>query len=123
MKHFLDLLRTFWLPLERLPERENHDEVVKHVYSATQLHDAGLKFRKSLSNYLFDINFKKGVLKMPPITLDNKSETLYRNLLALEQCHYSDKAYITNYFILLGFLITTNNDMKLLVRKGSWLIC
>ncbi|XP_030950185.1 UPF0481 protein At3g47200-like [Quercus lobata] len=119
MKHFLDLLRTFWLPLERLPKRDNHDdEVVKHVYSATQLHDAGLKFRKGLSNCLFDINFKKGVLKMPPITLDNSSETLYRNLLALEQCHYSDKAYITDYFILLGFLITTDNDVKLLVRKG-----
>ena len=118
MKHFLDLLRTFWLPLEKLPERDAHDdEVVKHVYSATQLHDAGLEFRKGSSSCLFDINFKKGVLEMPLITLDNKSETLYRNLLALEQCHYSDKAYITDYFILLGFLITTDNDVKLLVRK------
>ncbi|KAL0012993.1 hypothetical protein SO802_000062 [Lithocarpus litseifolius] len=119
MKHFLDLLRTFWLPLEKLPERDTHDdEVVKHVYSATQLHDAGLKFRKGSSSCLFDINFKKGVLEMPLLTLDNKSETLYRNLLALEQCHYSDKAYITDYFILLGFLVTTDNDVKLLVRKG-----
>ena len=119
MKHFLDLLRTFWLPLEKLPERDAHDdEVVKHVYSATQLHDAGLEFRKGSSSCLFDINFKKGVLEMPLITLDNKSETLYRNLLALEQCHYSDKAYITDYFILLGFLITTDDDVKLLVRKG-----
>ncbi|KAK7816018.1 upf0481 protein [Quercus suber] len=118
MKHFLDLLRTFWLPpSEKLPKRDNH-EPVKHVYSATQLQDAGLKFRKGLSNCLFDINFKKGVLKMPLITLDNSSETLYRNLLALEQCHYSDKAYITDYVILLGFLITTDNDVKLLVRKG-----
>ncbi|XP_075652309.1 UPF0481 protein At3g47200-like isoform X1 [Castanea sativa] len=118
IKHFLDLLRTFWLPHERLLKRENHDEVVKHVYSATQLHDAGLKFKKGSSSCLFDINFTKGVLEIPLITLDNYSETLYRNLLALEQCHYSDKAYITDYFILLGFLITTDSDVKLLVRKG-----
>ncbi|KAM3714918.1 hypothetical protein ACJW31_01G369500 [Castanea mollissima] len=117
MKHFLDLLRTFWLPPSKsLPERTN--DIVKHVYSATQLHDAGLKFRKDSSKCLFDINFGTGVLKMPPITLDNSSEMLYRNLLALEQCHYSNKAYITDYFILLAFLITTDNDVKLLVRKG-----
>ena len=55
---------------------------------------------------------------MPPLTLDNSSETLYRNLLALEQCHYPNEAYITDYFILLGFLINTSQDVNLLVRKG-----
>ncbi|KAK7829863.1 hypothetical protein CFP56_028634 [Quercus suber] len=41
MKHFLDLLRTFWLPpSEKIPKRGN--DVVKHLHSATQLHEAGL---------------------------------------------------------------------------------
>ena len=58
---------------------------------------------------------------MPPLTLDNSSETIIRNLLALEQCHYPDKAYITDYFILFGFLIKTNRDVNLLVRRGVML--
>ncbi|KAK7814390.1 upf0481 protein [Quercus suber] len=48
MKHFLDLLRTFWLPpSEKLPKRGN--DVVKHLHSATELYEAGLAFyRKSI---------------------------------------------------------------------------
>ncbi|KAM3762784.1 hypothetical protein ACB098_01G371800 [Castanea mollissima] len=120
MKHFLDLLRTFWLPpSEKIPKRGN--DVIKHLHSATQLREAGLAFKKDPSSCLLDIKFTKGALRMPPLTLDNSSETIIRNLLALEQCHYSDKAYITDYFILFGFLINTNKDVDLLVRKGVML--
>ena len=120
MKHFLDLLRTFWLPpSDKIPKRGN--DVVKHLHSATQLHEAGLEFKKDSSSCLLDIKFTKGALRMPPLTLDNSSETIIRNLLALEQCHYPDKAYITDYFILFGFLINTNKDVNLLVRKGVML--
>ena len=120
IKHFLDLLRTFWLPhpYQNLP-KGNRTAAVKHLYTATQLHEAGLVFKPvSSRSCLFDIKFRKGVLEMPPLTLDNSSESLYRNLLALEQCHYPNEAYITDYFILLGFLISTSKDVNLLVRKG-----
>ena len=119
IKHFLDLLRTFWLPhpYQNLP-KGNRTAAVKHLYTATQLHEAGLAFNQASSSCLFDIKFTKGALEMPPLTLDNSSETLYRNLLALEQCHYPNEAYITDYFILLGFLINTSQDVTLLVRKG-----
>ncbi|KAM4126203.1 hypothetical protein ACB094_01G370300 [Castanea mollissima] len=102
MKHFLDLLRTFWLPpSEKIPKRGN--DVIKHLHSATQLHEAGLAFKKDPSSCLLDIKFTKGALRMPPLTLDNSSET------------------ITDYFILFGFLINTNKDVDLLVRKGVML--
>ncbi|KAM3762786.1 hypothetical protein ACB098_01G371900 [Castanea mollissima] len=102
MKHFLDLLRTFWLPpSEKIPKRGN--DAIKHLHSATQLDEAGLAFEKDRSSCLLDIKFTKG------------------NLLALEQCHYLDKAYITDYFILFGFLINTNKDVNLLVQKGVML--
>ncbi|KAM4126205.1 hypothetical protein ACB094_01G370500 [Castanea mollissima] len=97
------------------------NDVIKHLHSATQLREAGLVFKKDPSSCLLDIKFTKGALRMPPLTLDNPSVTIIRNLLALEQCHYSDKAYITDYFILFGFLINTNKDVDLLVRKGVML--
>ncbi|KAL4655121.1 hypothetical protein ACB092_01G428200 [Castanea dentata] len=116
MKHFLDLLRTFWLPpFERIPKRGN--DVVKHLHSATQLHEAGLVFKKDPSSCLLDIRFTKGALRMPPLTLDNSSVTIIRNLLVLEQCHYSDKAYITNYFILFGNSDEDRNLVSSLVEN------
>ncbi|KAM4126204.1 hypothetical protein ACB094_01G370400 [Castanea mollissima] len=120
MKHFLDLLRIFWLPpSDKIPKRGN--DAIKHLHSATQLDEAGLAIEKDPSSCLLDIKFTKGVLRMPPLTLDNSSENIIRILLALEQCHYSDKAYITDYFILFGFLINTNKDVNLLVQKGVML--
>ncbi|WVZ19953.1 hypothetical protein V8G54_007275 [Vigna mungo] len=39
-------------------------------------------------------------------------------MVALEQCHYPSKSYITDYIVVLHFLVNTSNDVDLLVRKG-----
>ena len=49
--------------------------------------------------------------------VDCKTEGLFRNLMALEQCHYPSHAYICNYIMLLDFLINTKDDAELLVDK------
>ncbi|XP_040995152.1 UPF0481 protein At3g47200-like [Juglans microcarpa x Juglans regia] len=56
-------------------------------------------------------------LEVPPLQLDDKTEALFRNLMALEQCHYPDKTYICDYIVLLDDLITTKADVRLLVEK------
>jgi hypothetical protein len=65
-----------------------------------------------------DLDYKKGVLKIPHITLDDTTEFFVRNLMAFEQCHYLNAVYVTDYFILLDFLIKSEKDMDLLGRKG-----
>ena len=45
------------------------------------------------------------------------TEELFRNLTALEQCHYPDKAYICNYIVLLDYLINSKENVELLVNK------
>ncbi|KAF3945647.1 hypothetical protein CMV_027998 [Castanea mollissima] len=57
-------------------------------------------------------------LVIPHFVIDNKTEDLFRNLMALEQCHYPDKAYICNYILLLDFLINSKDDVELLVEEG-----
>ena len=57
-------------------------------------------------------------LVIPHFVIDNKTEDLFRNLMALEQCHYPDKAYICNYILLLDFLINSKDDVELLVEGG-----
>ncbi|KAM4072230.1 hypothetical protein ACB094_11G122000 [Castanea mollissima] len=57
-------------------------------------------------------------LVIPHFVVDNKTEDLFRNLMALEQCHYPKEAYICNYILLLDFLINNKDDVELLVEEG-----
>ena len=51
-------------------------------------------------------------LVIPHFVADNKTEDLFRNLMALEQCHYPNEAYICNYILLLDFLINSKDDVE-----------
>ncbi|KAL0007596.1 hypothetical protein SO802_009098 [Lithocarpus litseifolius] len=57
------------------------------------------------------------LLKFPSITIDDGTEGLLRNIMALEQCHYPFKAYTCNYMLLLDYLIDTREDVDLLVKE------
>ncbi|KAG7984098.1 hypothetical protein I3843_04G140500 [Carya illinoinensis] len=118
IKHFVDLLRTFYLPPPGrvLSERKDESKVVE-IYCATKLAEAGLTFKKCKSKCQLDLTYGDGVLEIPRFTLDNATELYARNLMALEQCHYPREAYITDYFFLLDFLIDTGKDVGLLARK------
>ena len=116
IKHFTDLLRTFRLPpLKKLPKRDS--ELIPLLYSATHLHEAGVKFEVGSSESFLDIKFEKGVLKIPCIILDYWMEIVYRNVMALEQTYYLKNGYITDYFWLLDSLINTEKDVDLLCEN------
>ena len=79
IEHFTDLIRIFQLPQpQNLPKRQTGSEIVTLMYSATQLHEAGVKFRVNSSKCLLDItfNFKNGVLEMPCLELYDDTEAL-----------------------------------------------
>ncbi|KAF3974761.1 hypothetical protein CMV_001909 [Castanea mollissima] len=54
---------------------------------------------------------------VPQFVVDDGTEELFRNLMALEQCHYPSEAYICNYIVLLDYLINSKEDVELLVEK------
>ncbi|XP_040995154.1 uncharacterized protein LOC121241440 [Juglans microcarpa x Juglans regia] len=56
-------------------------------------------------------------LEVPPLCVDDNTEGLFRNLMALEQCHYPNETYICDYIVLLDDLITTESDVMLLVEN------
>jgi hypothetical protein len=59
----------------------------------------------------------RGSLEVPQLVIDYETEVIFRNLMALEQCHYPSKAYICSYVWLLDRLIDTEKDVDLLVKK------
>ncbi|XP_058008430.1 UPF0481 protein At3g47200-like isoform X2 [Hevea brasiliensis] len=112
--HFTDLFRKYRSYCH--PESKNN-KIVKKLYDATMLHEAGVNFKASENACSIDIKFKRGELKMPLFEADDSTELVIRNLMAFEQCHYPEQPLICDYIWILDFLINTEKDVDLLVRK------
>ncbi|KAK7283071.1 hypothetical protein RIF29_12327 [Crotalaria pallida] len=127
IRHFTDLLRFFCLqhPPERRPPRTKQPPT--HRHSATELLEAGVRFKvnNSKTNCLLDLKFSRGVLEIPQFRAEDLiTELKFRNLIALEQCHYPLESYITDYVTVLDFLINTSKDVDVMVQSGvlvNWL--
>ncbi|KAK7286997.1 hypothetical protein RJT34_22392 [Clitoria ternatea] len=143
-KHFTDLIRIFylpekvhvkgWMPSQHFILNGKHESVLK---TATKLNEAGISFEKVNHRSLVDIKLKKipifswflclGCLpcskfvkvrlQIPQFKVHQTLECVLRNLIALEQCHYSDQPFICNYVSLIDSLINTQEDVELLVDK------
>ncbi|XP_020213666.1 UPF0481 protein At3g47200 [Cajanus cajan] len=125
IRHFTDLIRTFHLQHPKQRRSLRTDESVIHLHSATELLEAGVRFKDNKrSNCLLDLKFSGGVLEIPQLKVEDWTELLFRNLVALEQCHYPYESYITDYVAILDFLVNTGRDVDILVQKRvlvNWL--
>ncbi|KAJ4724210.1 hypothetical protein OWV82_003220 [Melia azedarach] len=113
--HLVDFLRTFITPPGL--EKEKRPETLT-MPSVKKLYQAGVKFHPITSSKisLFDIRFNKGVLEIPLIKIRPSMEILLKNLLAFEQCHCYD-SLISDYVIVMSYLVDTGKDVDLLVEK------
>ncbi|XP_040991364.1 UPF0481 protein At3g47200-like [Juglans microcarpa x Juglans regia] len=57
------------------------------------------------------------LFEMPRLVIDDVTEGIFRNIMALEQCHYPMEAHFCNYVILLDYIINDEKDIELLVEK------
>ncbi|XP_054815266.1 UPF0481 protein At3g47200-like, partial [Prosopis cineraria] len=117
IKHFTDRLRLFYLPRKN-PKRKAFD-ARNHVllYSASELQEAGIKLKASTSKCLLDLQFSGHTLEIPKFLVEDSTEKLFRNMIALEQCHCPRESYITDYAMVLDCLINTHKDVDVLVHK------
>ncbi|KAK4285195.1 hypothetical protein QN277_001925 [Acacia crassicarpa] len=117
IKHFTDLLRLFYLQ-GNMSERHVSQEDKRHLlYNANALHEAGIQFKVCESKCLLDLKFSGHILEIPQIAVDDNTELLFRNMIALEQCHYPYDMYISDYATVLDCLIDTYKDVDLLIHK------
>ncbi|QHN91321.1 UPF0481 protein [Arachis hypogaea] len=65
-------------------EYSTTDEIIR---SATELHEAGIWFRKSSSHSLQDVSFDRGILRLPTMVVDDTTEPMFLNLMAFERLH------------------------------------
>ena len=56
-------------------------------------------------------------MKIPIIELNDMTEAVTRNIMALEQTRYIENAYFIDYFFFMDLLINTKEDVDLLWDK------
>ncbi|XP_074340834.1 UPF0481 protein At3g47200-like [Apium graveolens] len=113
--HLLELLHhvcnvTFVpkLPSTRVPKS------CGFTRSATQLFKSGFQIARGYRS-IVDIRFIYGIIFIPQVVIDKSSDTIFRNLIALEQISVGTHT-ITSYVKLMSTLIRSPEDANLLER-------
>jgi hypothetical protein len=96
---------------------------LKRWRRAEEYHEAGIEFTERMfdehnPHSLLDIEYRNGILHIPCLPIDDKSGTLFRNLLAFEQSCPALGNDIASYVYFMSQLINVPDDVSLLARKG-----
>ncbi|KAA8548471.1 hypothetical protein F0562_000155 [Nyssa sinensis] len=96
------------------------------IKSVIELEEAGIEFKKSNEKFsFFNIKFENGVMEIPPLTVADKTECVFRNLIAYEQ--YRDNTYpmfVSDYTKFMDCLVNSAEDVEKLRCTGiinNWL--
>ncbi|KAJ3683538.1 hypothetical protein LUZ60_013765 [Juncus effusus] len=129
------LFWLFWLWSTFLPEkarqclswfqsrlvRRSKEAYFYRIHSATELHEAGVRFKKKNKPCnIFDITLENGVMEIPYVCISEGTKTLFTNVLLYEQSQDGKiPATLGSYLILMDFLMDNGHDVALLKRCGS----
>lgn len=94
------------------------DEWDNTMPSASELTDAGIKFEVSKTQFIHDINFKNGVLRLPVFNAHDDTEKHLLNLLAFEKLYPYTGHEVLAFMFFMDNLINTEKDVGLLRSKG-----
>lgn len=134
-QHFLDLFRLSIVPryLSKAEETNSGSggsmdggsggdvtDMMMMMRSMTELMEAGFVIEKAANRPPFDVRSEGRWLKIPPLYIDDYKGTLFRNMVAYEQCHleHECKPYVTSYLFFFDGLINSALDVGLLHHKG-----
>jgi hypothetical protein len=122
--HPLDVLRRSLLygpapaptpPPDRSPAPEPAaDDIIR---SAEELYEAGVRFKRSPTSSLLDISFHRGTLYLPPIAVDDTTEYMLLNLMALERLHAGAGNDVTAYVFFMDSMVGSARDVALLAAR------
>ncbi|KAF8399921.1 hypothetical protein HHK36_015791 [Tetracentron sinense] len=123
-KHLLDLLRNRLVATSTQPSFPAPDTKLELIPCATSLLDAGVKFKMSTADNILELKFNDGVMEIPPLRIHEITGSVFRNIIAYEQCDSQCTDRVTSYAVLLSRLINSSKDVDLLCRAkilDNWL--
>ncbi|KAL4379413.1 hypothetical protein GQ457_02G018230 [Hibiscus cannabinus] len=75
------------------------------IRSAKELNEARIRFKKSKSVSLKDIEFRGGILRLPVIIVDDATESMFLNLIAFERFHIGAGNEVTSYIFFMDNIV------------------
>jgi hypothetical protein len=116
--HFVDFLQKCQQPTEE--HRPAKKEVFLSAPTATELHQSGVKFKRSDKSPLLDITFNNGILEIPQLKIYDVIEILFRNLQAFEQCHHGNgDTFVNDYITFISCLVSATKDVEVLAQNEN----
>ncbi|XP_059440968.1 UPF0481 protein At3g47200-like [Corylus avellana] len=120
-EHILDCIRNSYVGIDTVTSADTRViSYPEQIPSVIELVQAGVKFKVGdRKKYcLHNITFKDGVMTIPQRFVSEDSESLYRNLVAFEQCDPSKDFKATSYAKLAADLLKTSQDVDFLKNQG-----
>jgi hypothetical protein len=113
--HLLDLVRLSFIPQGEKSPPHNVKTPTHIIHCVSKLRRAGIKLSqaKAAESFLV-VKFRRGVIEMPSITIDDFMSSLLLNCVAFEQCHNSCSKHFTTYTTFLDCLVNTARDVEYL---------
>ncbi|TKW28556.1 hypothetical protein SEVIR_3G335800v4 [Setaria viridis] len=90
------------------------DDIIR---PAEELYEAGVRFKRSPTSSLLDIRFHRGTLYLPPIAIDDTTEYMLLNLMALERLHAGAGNGVTAYVFFMDSMVGSARDVALLAAR------
>lgn len=115
--HLLHLFHTCIVPPKSMiAKKSGKDSRPSHtpMPCARELREARVKFVKKEAASFLDISFHGNEMEIPQVWVDDETNSLLRNLIALEQCYPRAGIYVTTYAWFMDRIIDTPMDVALL---------
>ncbi|KAK2970578.1 hypothetical protein RJ640_030951 [Escallonia rubra] len=117
-RHLLDFLRSSLIPPDFKEPQLGCKSQPHFIECVSKLRRAGIILSQEEAYSFLVINFKRGVIQMPAITIDDFMGSFLLNCVAYEQCHSSCSKHMTTYATFLDCLINTGRDVEYLCDRN-----
>ncbi|XP_062024413.1 UPF0481 protein At3g47200-like [Rosa rugosa] len=117
--HILDLIRTSLIYEFKDYDDDQFSSCLPDkqlMPCATTLAQAGVQF-SNMDYSIMNITFRDKVFIIPQIAIGESTESLFRNLIAFEQCYPGHSHMVTSYVVFMDQLIASSKDMDFLSEK------
>ncbi|CAK9185392.1 unnamed protein product [Ilex paraguariensis] len=121
VKHLLHLVHnSMCASFGKVVSYGNENDEWEFISSVTQLQEAGIELKAAKEcNSLYDIKFNDGLLEIPPFSIGDETESVFRNLIAYEQFLPDiHRRYVADYAKFMESLISSPSDTSLLRSCG-----
>ncbi|KAJ0979928.1 hypothetical protein J5N97_015402 [Dioscorea zingiberensis] len=125
LSSFLCCFAIFRRQSHHLPgKRDVGPRAPRMIPSATELQEAGVIFKeremkqKNKKMCFLDVKFEDGIIEIPRVSIQGVTISMFRNVIAFEQCCPSSGSHFTSYAAFMDNLINTPMDVATLQDCG-----